>query len=71
MRMRTFRCCIARSSCFRVSAADADEPACLRAYACLCARSVYVLMALVQSRGDWSQFWMGERARMTAAKKKE
>jgi hypothetical protein len=33
---------------------------------------VYVLMALVQSRGDWSQFWMGEeRAGVTAAAKKK
>jgi hypothetical protein len=35
------------------------SPPCCRT---LRAHSIYVLQALVQARGDWSRFWMGQRA---------
>jgi hypothetical protein len=32
---------------------------------------VYVLKALMESRGDWARFWMGARAPAAAFSKKE
>jgi hypothetical protein len=37
----------------------------------LAPRSMYVLKALIESRGSWERFWMGERAGTGGSKKQE
>jgi hypothetical protein len=64
------RCCGMRSNASHRSRAfvcaqltrDDSPPRCRT----LRAHSIYVLQALVQARGDWSRFWMGQRASLRA-----